>query len=52
MHDIRQMQIGQVVDFVIAYNDRQKQAENAEKRSQARGNRRKGTQADINAFFG
>lgn len=46
------MQIGQVVDFIIAYNDRQKAAENAEKRSQARGNRRKGTQADINAFFG
>lgn len=52
MSDIREMQIGQVVDFIIAYNDRQKAAENAEKRAEKRGKRRKGTQADINAFFG
>lgn len=52
MSDIRQMQIGQVVDFIIAYNDRQKAAEKAEKRAEKRGKRRKGTQADIDAFFG
>lgn len=52
MSDIRKMQLGQVVDFVIAYNERQKAAENAEKRPQKGKNRRKGTQADINAFFG
>lgn len=52
MSDIREMQIGQVVDFIIAYNDRQKAAEKAEKRAEKRGKRRKGTQADINAFFG
>lgn len=52
MSDMSQMTIGQIVDFVIAYNDRQKQAENAEKRPQKGKNRRKGTQADINAFFG
>lgn len=52
MPDIRKMQIGQVVDFIIAYNDRQKAAEKAEKRAEKRGKRRKGTQADINAFFG
>ena len=52
MADIRTMQIGQIVDFIIAYNDRQKAAENAENRSQAKKKRRKGTQADIDAFFG
>lgn len=46
------MQIGQVVDFIIAYNERQKATENAENRAQAKKKRRKGTQADINAFFG
>ena len=48
MTDIRRMQVGQVVDFVVTYNDRQKQAEKAEKR----GHKRKATQGDINAFFG
>lgn len=52
MADMRKMQIGQIVDFIIAYNDRQKAAENAEKRAEKREKRRKGTQADINAFFG
>ena len=52
MSDIRRMQLGQVVDFVIAYNDRQKAAENAQKRAEKRGTKRKGTQNDINAFFG
>lgn len=52
MSDIRNMQLGQVVDFVIAYNDRQKEAEKARKRAEKRGHKRKGTQNDINAFFG
>ena len=52
MSDIRQMQLGQVVDFVIAYNERQKEAEKAQKRAEKRGTKRKGTQNDINAFFG
>jgi len=52
MSDIRRMQLGQVVDFVIAYNERQKEAEKAQKRAEKRGNKRKGTQNDINAFFG
>ena len=52
MSDIRKMQLGQVVDFVIAYNERQKEAEKALKRAEKRGNKRKGTQNDINAFFG
>lgn len=50
------MQIGQVVDFCIVYNKRRQEAE-AEDEAQAgktrtRKSRRKGTQADINAFFG
>lgn len=52
MADIRRMQLGQVVDFVIAYNDRQKAAEEAQKRAQKRGNKRKATQNDIRSFFG
>ncbi len=52
MSDIRRMQVGQVVDFVIAYNDRQKQAQKAQKHAEKHGTKRKGTQNDINAFFG
>ena len=48
MTDIRNMQLGQVVDFVIAYNDRQKQSEKQAKRAQ----KRKASQNDINSFFG
>ena len=52
MSDIRNMQLGQVVDFVIAYNERQKAAEKAHKWAERHGTKRKGTQNDINAFFG
>jgi len=52
MSDIRRMQLGQVVDFVIAYNERQKEAEKAQRRAEKRASKRKGTQNDINAFFG
>lgn len=52
MSDIRRMQLGQVVDFVIAYNERQKEAEKAQKRAERRGYRRKASQSDINSFFG
>ena len=46
------MQLGQVVDFVIAYNQRQKQAEKQAKRKEKRGKRHRATQNEINAFFG
>ena len=52
MMDIRKMQLGQVVDFVIAYNERQREAEKAQKREEKRGRRRKASQNDINSFFG
>ena len=52
MTDIRKMQLGQVVDFVIAYNERQKAAEKAQKRAKKYGTKRKASQNDINAFFG
>jgi len=42
------MQLGQVVDFCIDYNNRNKRAEKAAKRP----TKRKATQADINGFFG
>lgn len=52
MSDVKKMQIGQVVDFVIDYNNRQKRAERESVREERRGRRRKATQNDINAFFG
>ena len=52
MSDIRRMQLGQVVDFVIAYNERQKDADKAQKRAEKHGTKRKASQNDINAFFG
>lgn len=48
MTDIRRMTLGQVVDFCIDYNERQKRAEKAAKK----GKKRKATQEDIDAFFG
>lgn len=48
MRDIRSMQIGQVVDFVIDYNTRTKKANEESKRPK----KRKATRADIQRFFG
>ena len=52
MEDMRKMTIGQVVDFCMSYNNRQKRAEKAEKRAKKHGIKRKANQNDINAFFG
>lgn len=46
------MQVGQVVDFVIAYNEREKAAEKKQKHEEKHGKKRRATQADIDAFFG
>lgn len=48
MRDIRCMQIGQLVDFCIEYNNRQRKAEKAAEKPV----KRRATQADIDAFFG
>lgn len=52
MTDIRRMQLGEVVDYCIAYLERQQEAEKAQKRAERRGCRRKASQSDINSFFG
>jgi hypothetical protein len=52
MADIRNMQLGQVVDFCIAYNERQKESERRAKHEEKHGHKRKGNQNDINSFFG
>jgi hypothetical protein len=52
MSDIRRMQLGQVVDFVISYNERHKKAERRAKLEEKRGKRRKASQNDINSWFG
>lgn len=46
------MQIGQIVDFCIDYNNRQKQSEKKQQIEEKRGKRRRATQNDINAYFG
>ena len=46
------MTIGQVVDYCIAFNDRQREAEKEMKRREKHGIKRKATQEDINTFFG
>ena len=46
------MQIGQLVDFCISFNQRQEDMEKAAKREEKRGKKRKASQDDINAFFG
>lgn len=50
--DLKKLQLGQVVDFCIEYNNRQARAEKQSERERKQGTRRKATQADINAFFG
>ena len=52
MTDIRRSQIGQLVDFCIEYNERQEEIHTKAEREQEKGKRRRGTQNDINAFFG
>lgn len=52
MSDIRNMQLGQVVDFCIAYNDRQKEAERQAKKAEKRAKKRRANQNDINSYFG
>lgn len=49
MSDIRRMPLGQVVDYVISYNERNEKQEEKKPESDRP---RKATQADINAFFG
>lgn len=51
------MTIGQLVDFVIAYNDRQKKADEAAKKAAEMAEtkkkaKRRATQEEINSFFG
>lgn len=48
MDDMRRMTVGQVVDFVIAYNERNRDDNDKKRKTK----KRKATQGDINAFFG
>lgn len=46
MEDLKEMTLGEIVDFVIDYNERNKDEE------EEKPTRRKATQRDIDAFFG
>ena len=52
MDAIKDMQLGQVVDFVIAYNERQERAEKQAALEEKGGGRHRASQEEINAFFG
>lgn len=52
MSDIRRMQIGQLVDFCIEYNERERKAQKAQEKKAKGQSKRKATQADMDAFFG
>ena len=52
MSDLKAMTLGQVVDYVVAYNRRQERAERESKKEEKYGKRRRATQSDINSFFG
>ena len=52
MTDMRRMQVGQLVDFCVDYNERQKKADAAAEKEERRGAKRRANQNDINAFLG
>lgn len=52
MSDLERMTLGEVVDYTIAYNERQKRTEHATKEKNENHGRHRATQAEIDAFFG
>lgn len=50
--DMRKMQLGQVIDFCIEYNNREKRLAKERERQEKKGTTRKATAADYKAFFG
>lgn len=51
MADVRRMQLGEIVDYCIEYNNRQKRAEEAQEESK-KPKKRYATQDEIRAYFG
>ena len=52
MSDVREMQLGRVVDFVIEYNKRQRKAEEAAEHQKNVKHYRRASQSEIDAFLG
>lgn len=52
MADVRLMTLGEVVDYCIDYNERQKEAEREQNEQENKPKYRKATPADIAAYFG
>lgn len=50
MQDIRSMQLGQLIDFVIDYNDRQKESERAAERQKTMKHYKLATPQEISEF--
>lgn len=51
LSDIKGMSLGQVIDFVLEYNERNKQSE-ADSKGKAKVRKRRATQSDIDAWLG
>ena len=49
---MRSMQLGQVVDFIIEYNERERKARKEQEKAEKGQTKRKATAADVKAFCG
>lgn len=52
IEDIKSMEIGAFVDYIIEWNEWNDPDEKKEKKKEQRATKRKATQADWDAFFG
>lgn len=52
IQDMRRMQIGQVADFCMEYNEREEKSQRAQEKKEKGQTKRKATAADVKAYFG
>lgn len=52
MPDVKKMQLGQLVDFCLSYNERQKQAEELEEKQKNPPKYRMASPAEVSAYYG
>lgn len=49
---MKKMQVGQLVDFCIEYNEREERKQKMKEKAESKPAKRKATAADVKAFFG